>query len=276
MPTLAATQRLLRHLITAPEGVAATLAADTDRGGDLRGGLAATIRGDGALDAAQRLDIYANMYFFRLLDVLKEDYPACVETAGDAGFHNLVTDYLLAHPPAHFSIRYAGQALPEFAAVHALSAAHPALGDLARFERALGDAFDAPDEVALGAGDLGALPADRWAGLRMTLHPSVRLLQSAWAVHEVRARVDAGEAGGRPASHPTALVVWRSGWQVRHRSLATGELDALAALRDGAPFADICAGAATDRSAAAAAVQISAWLAGWVASGWIGSVCSDR
>jgi hypothetical protein len=72
--TLTETQRLLWQLITAPEGVAAALAADGARGGSLRAHLVRTVRGDRGLEAVQRLDIYANMYFFRILDVLKEDY----------------------------------------------------------------------------------------------------------------------------------------------------------------------------------------------------------
>ena len=41
------------------------------------------IAGDARLDAVQRLDIYANMYFFRLLDILRGDYGAVVAAVGD-------------------------------------------------------------------------------------------------------------------------------------------------------------------------------------------------
>ena len=149
MPTLADTQQLLWRLIAAPEGVAAALAADSDRGGTLTAALQCTVRGDARLSAVERLDIYANMYFFRILDVLKEDYPATCALLGDVAFHNIVTDYLLSHAPTHFSIREAGRHLPAVLAAHAAASIHPSAADLARFERALNDAFDAAVEVAL-------------------------------------------------------------------------------------------------------------------------------
>src|ERR1041385_2998778 len=105
MSPLNDTQQLLWHLITAPEGVRPAL--ETSDG--LRSDLARTVRGDERLDAAGRLDVYANMYFFRLLDALKEDFPAVLRVIGETPFHNLVTDYLLVHFPTHPSLRYAGK-----------------------------------------------------------------------------------------------------------------------------------------------------------------------
>src|SRR5579862_2948299 len=117
MPALAETQRLLWQLITAPEGVAAALAVDRERGGGiLADALARTVCGSGALDATARLDIYANMYFFRILDVLRDDFPGLTAVLGDTAFHNLTTDYLLACPPTRFSIRHVGDRLSSFIA----------------------------------------------------------------------------------------------------------------------------------------------------------------
>ena len=48
------------------------------------------------------------MYFYRILDVLKEDFPATLAVLGADNFHNLVTGYLIEYPPQHFSISYAG------------------------------------------------------------------------------------------------------------------------------------------------------------------------
>lgn len=269
MPTLAETQQLLWRLITAPEGVGAALAADADRGGTIRAALRHTLRADAALDATQRLDIYANMYFFRILDVLKEDYPATHTLLGDASFHNLVTDYLLQHPPSHFSIREAGRNLPELLARHESGAAHPCAADLARFERALRDAFDAADVPPLTASALAAVPQDQWPGLRLTLHPSVHLLAAEWPVHHVRSAADRGEPFGDPTPEATRLCVWRQELTVFHRAVAEGEFAGLGAVARGATFGDVCALAGEQVPVAEAPREMAMALARWLANGWL-------
>jgi len=266
---LAETQQLLWRLITAPEGVAAALAADSDRGGTLRARLARTVRGDEKLDAAARLDIYANMYFFRILDVLKEHYPAVRSLLGDVGFHNLITDYLLRHPPAHFSLREAGRHLPELLDEHATRALHPCLADLARFERALNDAFDASDAPALRAAALAALPQADWPNLRLALHPSVHLLASQWPVHTVRAAIDRGENSGAPEPEATWLCVWRDDLTVFHRAIGAGEFDRLQIISRGASFGEVCAHGSEAGSTDDTAQDVAAALARWLADGWL-------
>src|SRR4051812_42087835 len=104
MPALRDTEELLWKLITAPEGV-----ADGLRRIDMKSDeLGRVIAGDARLDAVQRLDIYANMYFWRLSDILRGDYSALVAAVGDDRFHNLVTDYLLDSPSTHPSVRNVG------------------------------------------------------------------------------------------------------------------------------------------------------------------------
>ena len=99
--TLAALEADLYDLITAPEGVGKRLAelgrppADLER----------TVRPNARLSAVERLDLYANMYFHRLHDVLRDEHPRVHAIAGDVAFHDFVTDYLLAHRPSHPSLR---------------------------------------------------------------------------------------------------------------------------------------------------------------------------
>jgi len=269
VPTLSETQRLLWQLITAPEGVAAALAADADRGGGLTAALRRTVRDHPPLAAAQRVDVYANMYFFRVLDVLKEEYAATHALLGEVAFHNLVTDYLLRHPPAHFSIREAGRHLPEALVGHGAVAAHPCAADLARYERALNDAFDAAAAPVLQPAALAAIPQERWPGLRFALHPSVRLLACGWPVDALRAAVDRGEAAVDPPPAGIQLCVWRQDLTVFHRRLDAEELAALEAIERGASFAEVCLAASAGTPAENAAARLAGALARWLADGWI-------
>ncbi|OLC54852.1 MAG: hypothetical protein AUH92_03320 [Acidobacteria bacterium 13_1_40CM_4_69_4] len=188
------TQELFWELITAPEGVRAAI-DDLSRRGVVDGpSLNALFTGDEKLSAVERLDIYANMYFYRLLDCLAEDFPKTLAAAGPAHFHNLVTDYLLRHPSEHPSLRYLGQKLPQFIATHPLRARFPYLVDLARLEWARADLFDAPDAPPLSRDALVRLPQDRAGDARFTLIPAFALLRFDFEVVRFWRRLD--ESGG--------------------------------------------------------------------------------
>src|SRR5512140_2466410 len=73
VPSLAETQQLLWKLITAPEGAAAELA---HLGAAERAVAESLVRPCGRLRPVERLEIYADMYFYRLRDALREDFVA--------------------------------------------------------------------------------------------------------------------------------------------------------------------------------------------------------
>ncbi len=134
-PGLEALQALLYRLITAPEGVAAGLAAESASEPEM---LEHLIESDDRLSATERLEIYANAYFYRILDCLKEDFPATLATLGPDDFHNLITAYLIEYPPTEPSISYAGRHLAEFLRHHSMRAMierWPFIAELARLER---------------------------------------------------------------------------------------------------------------------------------------------
>ncbi len=233
---------------------------------------------DERLSAVERLDIYANMYFARLLDVLRTDYPVVARMLGEVHFHNLATDYLLAHPPSHFSLRYAGEPLARFLEDHPLTAERPWLPDLARFEWALVDAFDAPDSDTASVEDLAGVAPEDWPGLRFGAVPSARVLDLRFAVlptwtsgHD-ESPPDDQELPERPEALPQAIRVWRRNHEVLHRPVDEPERVALRALADERPFGEICdaVGALVDEELAAP--RAANMLATWLADGFIASV----
>ena len=271
---LSETQRLLWSLITSPEGVPKAL-AEPARGPGLARALERTVRGDARLSAVERLDVYANMYFFRLLDVLKGDYPAVLAVTGDARFHNLVTDYLLVHVPSRPSLRYAGARLPDFLHTHSLRDGFPYLADLARLEWAMVDAFDAEDATVLSAGALGSIAPERWGDLRFRFHPSLQLLDCGWAVHLLRQRVDHGEEAGVPNAEAVPLCVWRRDFSVFHRVLRDPERRVIALLREGSDFASACAIAAETVGGEDAPQTVASFLATWLRDGLLSAAVLD-
>ncbi|HVU51515.1 MAG TPA: DNA-binding domain-containing protein [Polyangia bacterium] len=263
-PGLAELQRRFFELVTGPEGVARELAA--------RGlppeALAAIIAGDARASAVERLDVYANMYFFRILDVLRADYPKLVAVLGDGAFHDLATDYLQAHPSRHPSLRFVGAALPGFVAAHAAAARRPWLGELAALEWARVDVFDRADADVLGRDALAGLGPEEFADLRLVPVPACALVPAAFAVEDPWRAVEAGsspEAPGR-AGDGHAILVWRRGLVVHHRAVEGGERRALDLLLAGTTFGALCAALGEALGSDAAAAELAARCLGqWLA-----------
>lgn len=224
--------------------------------------------------AFTRLAIYANMYFHRLLGVLRHDFPIVQAAAGKTAFHNLIVDYLAAHPSTDPSVRHLGRHLPGFVARHALADRLPFLGALAALEWARGDLIDAADATHLTSGELAALPPNAWPELRLALVPAHVLLRVDYPVHRLwqaaqRDETTPGQAHALAellpelAPEATCIAVWRQGFTVHHRVVDAEEMRALERLEGGAVLAELAesieaAGALDD-----AGLALARWLRRW-------------
>ena len=282
-PSLRRTQEIFWRLITAPKGVHAGLREES-AGGDLgTGEFDALFRGgdgrdQGGLPAAERLDIYANMYFYRLLDALKEDYPRLLEAIGAGRFHNLITDYLLRHPSKHPSLRFLGEALPAFAAAHPLASDYPWLHDLARLEWDRVEVFDAPDAASLGRDDLAGLPQERAGEARFALVPACRIRRYDYDVALLWRELKDAEASRSQTNEPprvsrrtTWLRIWRQNFVVYHRRIEEDEARALESLHGGAPLESICQQLAAGITIEKATGRIGLLMQAWIEDGLLAS-----
>jgi hypothetical protein len=262
--SLAELQRRFFELVTGAESVAKELAARGVPASDLE----ALIAGDARASAVERLDVYANMYFFRILDVLRADYPKLLAVVGDEAFHDLATAYLQAEPSRHPSLRFVGGALPGFLAGHALARERPWLGELAALEWARVDVFDRADAAPLEREALAELPPARFAELELRAVPAAVLVRAAFAVEEPWRALEAGGEAAPPPRAPEghAILVWRRGVVVHHRAVGGDERRALELVLAGTTFGALCAGLGealgSDEAAAALAARgLGQWLA---------------
>ena len=262
MPTqLKDLQSLLYRLITAPSGVAEGLADEGDLGA---GGLDAIVLGDDRLSSEARVDIYANMYFYRILDALKEDFPATLAVLGDENFHNLVTGYLLEHPPTDPSITHSGSHLADYLRDHPMRDDVPFVADLAKLERATVEVFLGPDAATLEPGALRAVAVEDWPAMKLKLHPSAQILSLDWRVSDLLQAVEDHRPWNPANQDAVKVLVWRTNARVFHRDLDPMEANALEAAAHNATFAEICdivAATAADQDPVAAMNQmLSRWL----------------
>jgi hypothetical protein len=284
-PALENLQSLLYRLITAPEGVAAGLAAerargssmldDLDHSNDLEDALENVIAGDDRLSAVERLEIYANAYFYRILDCLKEDFPATLATVGGDNFHNLVTGYLIEYPPTEPSIAYAGRHLAEFLrhpSMRATLERWPFIADLARLERTLFEVFHAAEGEPLKAEAMRAVAPEDWPALAMRTQPALAIVDCEWRVDELLREVEAaagepGRALDEPSHAPVGVLVWRRGSRVYYRALEDSERAALEQASAGTSFAAICEAVAAASGDDDPVALINRLLARWLEEG---------
>ncbi|MGH7864615.1 MAG: HvfC/BufC family peptide modification chaperone [Candidatus Binataceae bacterium] len=259
-------QKLIYRLVTAPGGVADGLAAEPEL---RRAGLDGLIFGDQRLSAVDRLDIYANMYFYRLRDTLRQDYPATYAVLGADHFHNLVTAYLLVHRPHHPSLLYAGAHLPGFLRTQPVHATFPFISDLARLERAQTEVFVAADAIPLDQGAMRAVAAEKWAALLLRTHPAVQVLDLDWRVGDIVGAVEGGVQWSAPVHGSASVLVWWMKRRAFFRDLDGFERGALLAARDGAAFARICEDAAKADPSKDAPATIASMLARWLEDGLV-------
>jgi hypothetical protein len=258
------TQALLYRLIAAPGGVAEGL--EHERGLP-RGGLDAVIGGDPRMTSVERLSIYANMYFFRLLEVLKEDFPAVAAVLGPDGFHNLVTGYLTEYPPTEASVFWTGRYLADFLRTHPISREVPYVADLAALERAIVEVFCARDTVSLDAETMRAIAPEGWASVRMRAIAALQVLETAWRVAPALRTFAAGRVLKAPARGSTTILVWRCEAKVFFREIDASEARAIARLRRGATFGAICASFVGKTGEGDPVAAINAMLARWLRDG---------
>jgi hypothetical protein len=261
-------QALWWRAITWPTGIDDFLArADPAT----REAFAATFVGDAALDARRRMTVYAESYFWRLAEVLREQYRVLAWLLGGPRFHDLVTDFVWQRPSRSPDVRRFGAGLPAFMAEHPLEAAHGGLGELAGVERAIVEAIDVPDEPVVAPAQLHAVPVDRWPALRLRPAAHVRVLTTrrsyprafaAWRAEEPPPT----EVPPLPADGPFHVLVWRKQLEVFHRALEPAAAAALRVAGAGETFEAICE-AALSADPTLDAGALVGWLGRWLDDG---------
>jgi hypothetical protein len=180
------------------------------------------------------------MYFLRIRDAVAEDFPALRASLGESRFDEVLRAYLAQHPTRDPSLRDAGRHLAGFLAANPALAGEPWQADLARFEWAMVESFDAVDEEVLTREALDALPPARWVELELRATRAVVVLHSDHALDSIRdglLRDGTPTAGG---DGPIDLRVWRQGFTVFHRRMDATEAAALPLVAGGIPFAELC------------------------------------
>jgi hypothetical protein len=220
--------------------------------------------GSTELDAASRIGIYADMFVWRQLDCLRDDFPKLATVMGDEAFDALATAYLAEHPSRDPSLAKLGQHLPGFLVRHAGERAD--LADLATLEWARTEVFDERDARVAAPIVLAELAS---SGGAMKLIPALRMLRLAHDVARVWQVVEDDQPV--PQAQPTRnlVVVWRKDFKVFHVQLQAAEASALERAAAGESLGEICEAFEHLADPFDAAFRT---IGSWFIEGWIAEV----
>jgi len=260
--SLAELQELFWRAVSWPTGVADFLAQADDATVEA---FHATFAETPQLSRVERVDIYAESYFWRLFETLQTQFPVTAWLAGEGEFRNMVTDYVLERPSQDPDLRRFGAALPSFLQAHAIAQERPWLPYCAQVELVMVGLLDAADRPPITIETLAQIPAAGWPELRFTAATTFALVASRWRYSPLLA---AYRRGGSVADAPTApsdaevhTLIWRERMQVMHRSLGPAEAAGLAMMRSGGTFNELCAAAAAQGASTEA---VAGWLRLWI------------
>jgi hypothetical protein len=227
------------------------------------------VRPSSKADVDTLLGVYRHGYSARLVEVLGNDFPGVKALAGVEEFEKLARVYVAAHPSRGFSVRSFGDALAEFLRQSPPYSERPALADMAAFEAALADAFDAADAEPMGPEHLASLPPPAWPTLTFAFHPSVRRLGLRTAAPAAWSTQNAGELPEEPATQAGDWLVWRQGLDVKYRRLDPDEAAALQAAMAGEDFSAICEALAEHGPEEEAAFRAAGLIRLWLEAGLV-------
>jgi len=252
--------------------------------------VAGFIKPNDRLTAFERLEIYNQQYWWRLLGVFQEDFQGLRSVLGVRKFDQLAIAYLQVHGSSTWSLRDLGQHLVSFLDTHPeLTEPKSALAsDMARVEWAKVIAFDGPALPLLDPQRIVRTPPDR---LILRLQPYVTLLELRHPIdhmlkrlrENVRASARASNAmsGSRQGAprlltakasrDPIYLAVHRRDFSVYYKRLEPEAYRLLVAMRDASSLADACAIAFAHSKVpeTEAAEKIRNWFQVWMQLGWL-------
>ncbi|MEA3062860.1 MAG: hypothetical protein QOJ94_2641 [Sphingomonadales bacterium] len=221
----------------------------------------------GALDAAGRVGVYAGGYRARLVECLRDEYPALRRFAGETAFDLFARSYVAARQSRSRTLWDYGEGFAAYLESNAPAAARepgsplavPA--QLARLERARAEVQRAR---GIEREDRPAVTADALLvpGARLAVPDSVRLLALDFDLAPLVRASDRGDSLTAPEARPSWIAIARTRYRIQVHELDVGQHAFLAALADGAAADSAAARAADslDRSRGAVIAELALWL----------------
>jgi hypothetical protein len=248
----------------------------------------ALIKPNERMTSFERLQIYSQQYWFRILASLSEDFPGLRSVIGERKFEKLAVAYLNDCPSETFTLRNLGSRLEAWLRVHrefAPGKARLAI-DMVRLEWADIDAFDGAELPRPNREDLSKLSGETIVRLQPHLH----LLDLTYPVDDLLLQMRQPELASNMVSNAVLefprrsrtrrvslpkpkkvyLVVYRLHGSVYFKRLTRPAFALMRALGQGMPLTAALEVSLrqTRRGSDSFSKQLREWFENWAALGW--------
>ena len=254
------------------------------------------IKPNDRLSSFDRLEIYNQQYWWRILESFGEDFKGLRAVIGGDKFDALAEAYLVECGSTSWTLRNLGQHLLKFLAQHPeFTTPHTALAlDIASIEWARAWTFDEPGDPPPDTQYLAQTPPHR---LKLRLQPYLVLLELKYEAEKLFLRFRKRDASAaestasnainraprkrketritaKPAKEPVYLVVHRQQNTVYYKRITAEAFALLQSLHAGKSLAAACDAAFVGKPFAPedAAALIREWFAEWMELGWFAAI----
>jgi hypothetical protein len=225
-----------------------------------------SLRAATAARSESGLAVYRNNVMSSLIKVVATRFPVVGRLMGEDGFFESIRRFIAAEPPRSPLLLDYGEGFPQF--LRRLGE-ECYIADIADLEAACGKAYHATDAASLPSQAFAAIPAERLAGLRLSLHPSVSLLQSQFPFLSLwHANQQAGDVA-LPQWRAEAALIARPMLEVEVWNLPPGGFAFVTALARGATMAEAAEAAASAAPDFDLAVNLALLIQANIATGFL-------
>ena len=147
-------QRWMQQVIMHPDGIVAGIDSEEARQEiDIESAdIEQVVCRSRSLSSIERLQVYGNAYYARLLECLRNEFPATTHAVGEEVFDGFAFGYLQAYPSQSYTLAHLGTQFPRYLAETSPAVdTDDAMGDwpaflvdLATLERCYSEVFDGP------------------------------------------------------------------------------------------------------------------------------------
>ncbi|WP_332762385.1 DNA-binding domain-containing protein [Pseudomonas koreensis] len=197
------------------------------------------LRSANGADPASRFAVYRNNVQASLVNALADSYPVVQQLVGDEFFRAMAAVFIRSQPPKSPLMSRYGETFADFIAQFEPIAGVPYVADVARLEYLRVLAYHAADAQPIRPAHVSAALAhpQTLGGLAFGLHPSLHLLDSAFAVVAIwAAHQQAQSLAGIGLNQGQHALVLRNGLDVEVFALEAGASVFIRHLNNGEPL----------------------------------------
>jgi hypothetical protein len=255
-------------VVSHPDGLEAGIAA---QGQGSPFPFEATVLPSARVSALERMRIYADMYYWRLIDVLRADFVGVTHALGSRGSYLVFHRYLELYPSRSKRLASLGEHLSRHLRHERTDLEHHHfLSELAQLEYTRECVFEAPRSPTLAADGLATLAPEQWETARLELVTASALVRSDFPVNGYLMALAEGRADAIPAAETSyALLVRGADYRVARRTLSLCQFAILTALSEGRTLAEAIE-AGLDQSGLDVddvLTHLGGWFSEWAALG---------